>query len=68
MRSFYGQQHLVLLWFLRTDSCKSRRIGFHHLEGLEKMLTVARIIAVFRMVWLVGEGLRTKRMGGEPES
>jgi len=33
---FYRQKVLAVLWFLRTASCKSRRIGFHDLEGLEK--------------------------------
>ena len=53
-RKFYSRHNLTILWFLRTDCCKSRRIGFHHLGGLVKMLTVARIIAVFRMVWSIG--------------
>jgi hypothetical protein len=67
-RIFYRQQDLVVLWILRTDSCKSRRIGFHHLEGLEKILPVTPIIAVFTVVWSMGQRLRTKRMGWEPES
>ena len=56
-----------LLWILRTVPRKSRRIGFHHLGGLEKMLPVLRIIAVFTMVWSVGRGIadeKIRREGG----
>jgi len=50
-----------LLWILRTVSRKSRRIGFHHLEGLEKMLPLFRIITVFTMVWTVGRGIADEK-------
>ncbi len=56
-----------LLWILRTVSRKSRRIGFHHLGGLEKMLPVVLIIAIFTMVWTVGRGIadeKNRREGG----
>ena len=56
-RKFCSWHNLTILWFLRTDCCKSRRMGFHHLEGLEKMLPDIRIIAVFGMVWSVGRGI-----------
>ena len=56
-RKFYSRHNLAILWFLRMDCCKSRRIGFHHLGGLVKMMPVDRIIAVFRMVWSIGSGI-----------
>jgi len=52
-----------LLWILRTVSRKSRRIGFHHLGGLEKMLPVFLIIAIFTMVWTVGRGIADEKNG-----
>ena len=55
------EQGFGLLWILRTVSRKSRRIGFHHLGGLEKMLPVLRIIAVFTVVWSVGPGIADEK-------
>jgi len=57
-----------ILWILRTVPRKSRRIGFHHLGGLEKMLPVFLIIAVFTMVWTVGRGIADEKNRPERES
>ncbi|MFM2012651.1 MAG: hypothetical protein RLZZ396_1435 [Planctomycetota bacterium] len=48
-----SRPNLLILWFLRTGRCKSRRAGIHHLGGLGEMVPVTRIVAVFIAICFV---------------